>query len=531
MSGGEAAFLTALGIGKEPDPGISLDVVGPMKLGGALTHAGNLLFTPDNTYNIGASGANRPANTYAGTSMNTGGAITSGIALQIAPSGALTGEFGQYIYGVGNSGAANAERAKLVWSGNIAYLLVDAIGTGAQRELRIGTGLTGSWSFNPTSAFNPQVDNSQDIGFATGRVRSGYFGTSINLGSNPVGAGLIRIPLGSTLFDLGTASGPFVTALAATLTQTSGNPSTLYWATNASPTAVSTAIFYGPLYADTLGKTANLSGATIQAINLNTGYNLASGSLGLAIGVNSTIFNGIAGGTINTGYSFSAASPTATGPITTVYGFYAAAQKVTGVTTGYGFYSAGTSDLNIFSGQVVIGADPGGSSALRMTGGIYQSGNFASGFGGAPQPNIICTFFSATPTNIPLVARAIGGQTGDLLELQNSASNTIFQFASTSSMVNGIQFFPSNTGNPVAINAGGADINITLLLDSKGTGRVQLLSAGADIQWGKPLVALGGGAAPTLGTIGGTGPATAVQNSWMRVVDATGAPFWVPVWK
>lgn len=52
-----------------------------------------------------------------------------------------------------------------------------------------------------------------------------------------------------------------------------------------------------------------------------------------------------------------------------------------------------------------------------------------------------------------------------------------------------------------------------------------------DIAWGKALVALGGGAAPTLGTIGGTGPTVAAQNSWMRVVDTTGAAFWVPVWK
>lgn len=43
-------------------------------------------------------------------------------------------------------------------------------------------------------------------------------------------------------------------------------------------------------------------------------------------------------------------------------------------------------------------------------------------------------------------------------------------------------------------------------------------------------VALGGGAAPTFGTIGGAGPATAAQNSWMRVDDATGAR-WVPCWR
>ena len=57
------------------------------------------------------------------------------------------------------------------------------------------------------------------------------------------------------------------------------------------------------------------------------------------------------------------------------------------------------------------------------------------------------------------------------------------------------------------------------------------LGFGNDIKWGMALVALGGGSAPTLGTIGGTGPASAAQNSWMRAIDTTGAAFWVPVWK
>lgn len=43
-------------------------------------------------------------------------------------------------------------------------------------------------------------------------------------------------------------------------------------------------------------------------------------------------------------------------------------------------------------------------------------------------------------------------------------------------------------------------------------------------------IALGGGAAPTLGTIGGSGPATAAQNSWIQFDDATGKK-WVPAWR
>lgn len=45
------------------------------------------------------------------------------------------------------------------------------------------------------------------------------------------------------------------------------------------------------------------------------------------------------------------------------------------------------------------------------------------------------------------------------------------------------------------------------------------------------LVPLGGGVPPTLGTIGGSGPATAGQNSWLVFTDNTGASFWVPVWR
>lgn len=58
-----------------------------------------------------------------------------------------------------------------------------------------------------------------------------------------------------------------------------------------------------------------------------------------------------------------------------------------------------------------------------------------------------------------------------------------------------------------------------------------IFGADTDIKWGKALVAMGGGAAPTVGTIGGSGPATAGQNSWLRVVDSTGAACWVPAWK
>lgn len=43
-------------------------------------------------------------------------------------------------------------------------------------------------------------------------------------------------------------------------------------------------------------------------------------------------------------------------------------------------------------------------------------------------------------------------------------------------------------------------------------------------------IALGGGAAPVVGTIGGSGPATATQASWIEL-NIGGTAYWVPAWQ
>jgi hypothetical protein len=67
--------------------------------------------------------------------------------------------------------------------------------------------------------------------------------------------------------------------------------------------------------------------------------------------------------------------------------------------------------------------------------------------------------------------------------------------------------------------------NLKLQVDTVGT------STGGDIQWGKPNVALGGGAAPTVGTIGGSGPAAAAQRNWLRFIESDGTASFIPVWR
>jgi hypothetical protein len=73
--------------------------------------------------------------------------------------------------------------------------------------------------------------------------------------------------------------------------------------------------------------------------------------------------------------------------------------------------------------------------------------------------------------------------------------------------------------------------NVTTALVANGSGTIAIGDASGEVQMNKPLVAPGGGAGASLGSIGGSGPATANQNSWMRFLDQSGALCWVPVWK
>jgi len=92
---------------------------------------------------------------------------------------------------------------------------------------------------------------------------------------------------------------------------------------------------------------------------------------------------------------------------------------------------------------------------------------------------------------------------------------------SVASAVNYLQVIQAATAAAPVVKAVGSDTNIDLGLGITGTGVV-------DFQYS--LVVLGGGAAATLGTIGGSGPATAAQNSWMKVKHL-GTLGFIPVWR
>lgn len=90
-----------------------------------------------------------------------------------------------------------------------------------------------------------------------------------------------------------------------------------------------------------------------------------------------------------------------------------------------------------------------------------------------------------------------------------------------SQFANFLQVQGAAAASEPALQAAGSDTNINLGLTPKGTGVVDFVYA---------TVALGGGAAPTFGTIGGSGPGTAAQNSWLKI-NINGTASFVPVWR
>jgi hypothetical protein len=70
--------------------------------------------------------------------------------------------------------------------------------------------------------------------------------------------------------------------------------------------------------------------------------------------------------------------------------------------------------------------------------------------------------------------------------------------------------------------SGGSGVNAALWV----TAGLTRLDGRLDIN--QPI-ALGGGAAPTLGTIGGAGPTAAAQAQWVEI-DINGVAHWIPAW-
>ena len=154
-----------------------------------------------------------------------------------------------------------------------------------------------------------------------------------------------------------------------------------------------TAPAFGTFVLDFSDSTSFSTSSTIYGINgriINSGTGITYG--GLLIGATTyggavSALYGVAGSTlvsnaaaaVTSSYSLFSKAPTInSGVITTAYGLYLEAHKITGVTTGYGVYQAGASDINYFAGNTGFGFTSS-AGKVSIDGGLHVGGTTDAG--------------------------------------------------------------------------------------------------------------------------------------------------------
>lgn len=132
---------------------------------------------------------------------------------------------------------------------------------------------------------------------------------------------------------------------------------------------------------------------------------------------------------------------------------------------------------------------------------------------------------------------------GDTYILENSANRIQFVTGGTTlldlngggSVINILAADLTIPATKLLYLDGGGDTTIsessanTMDFATAGTAALRITSAQI-IDFRNAVIALGGGSAPTFGTIGATGPATAGQNSWLKIKIA-GTDSYIPIWR
>lgn len=192
----------------------------------ALSNAAHLLFAADNTYNIGAAAANRPANVYAAQYVFAGGGslgTDTGYVVVRDPSAVNVIAGGSAINYFSNATHVFRSRNFLT-----TFAQIDNTGlslqnsplklVGGARDWQIGVEAGGGlyvydipttsirWSWNPSGHYVPGADNTYDIGTAVSRIRNIYLGGAFQAGK----------------FNTAAYEGPLANAATATLTLAQG---------------------------------------------------------------------------------------------------------------------------------------------------------------------------------------------------------------------------------------------------------------------------------------------------------------------
>lgn len=169
----------------------------------------------------------------------------------------------------------------------------------------------------------------------------------------------------------------------------------------------------------------NMAAAAINAITAQTTVN-GDGTYNTSVGpfLSQITKNGT--GTLLTARQYTADTPIVNaGTITNSYGIDIQAQKVTGVTNGYGIYQRGANDLNVFAGSislgeganVTVGSTTGTKFGTAATQKLAFWGNAAvarpTGWG-APTGTATRTTFATTTATLTQVAERLKALIDDL---------------------------------------------------------------------------------------------------------------------
>lgn len=186
---------------------------------------------------------------------------------------------------------------------------------------------------------------------------------------------------------------------------------------------------------------------------------------------------------------------------------------------GMNVQSKGTGGISMLSG--------GGGRLMGAFVDVASSVNYPQFSGGATGVEIA---IGAQGTDTNVGTRLYSKGTGSIGLYTNNNATLQFAVTHTASAVNWVQATGGATGVTVTLSAQG-ETNVALTLSPKGSGNLILNPNTGDIRWNKANVALGGGAAPTVGTIGGSGPAAAAQRNWLRFIESDGTASFIPVWR
>lgn len=217
--------------------------------------------------------------------------------------------------------------------------------------------------------------------------------------------------------------------------------------------------------------------------------------------------------------------------------------------------SGGTGGVDIHAGNTTtVNASFSDGGGLTMRADIFAGAATEIGWTGratakSPSDGVVTLYNDALNDFSRL---QFGGTTSSFPALKRSSATLLVRLADDSADANiqgavvigstggafgstpattGVVRIPSNS--PIyARNAGNTDNIAVLTLTASPTNVVYLApGGGTGIGWGTAAINLGGGAAATLGTIGGSGPAAAAQRKWLQVYEDDGTASFIPVWR